>query len=342
MTETETESLPPPVQCPSCGEMNPYERITLSTGRVVLAHPPVKLLEPPVGGEEDNMVACPSCQDKTREVAIDRMLRRRMKRANVPERIHMFSFKSLRQQRPDEGDEQFRSRIWSMNYAYGVMRYDLQQVRTCLAWVRYMKGQLDALEDKPNKGMGLYIHGPVGTGKSTLAAVLASELVKGGQHRPLSAEDYARGLADKWGDSYHNTRELVRHYETPGRPVAWTADKVYGVKWFNESELLRRERLSWKGDQTPLYKAMTFRGVVVLDDLDSEGSDGTSVKPFAATAIERMICLRYDRRLPTIIVSNTHPDQLVDRGYGDRVYSRISETLEPVFISAGGPDWWRR
>lgn len=334
---------PNPVVCPWCGEINEFQEYVRESGRVIWAHPSVKQLEPPVGSDEDNPTACPSCEDQARRQAHKDLVIRRLRHGGVPERCLGFSIDSLQWHDGYEHDHDFRERVWASPHWYGVTCSDAEAVRTCVDWTRYMKGDSDerGMTGPKKAGAGLFIHGAVGTGKSLLASILCSELVKGGTIREVGQEEYATHLATKWKVSYESALLEVRASTTEGKPAAYTAHRTYGVRWYSESELLRREKLSWKGDQTPIYKAMKYKGVVVLDDLDSEAGTSKGAREFAATAIERMICLRYERRLPTIITSNTHPDHLVERGYGKRVLSRVQEVYESVPLTGNGHTWRR-
>ena len=192
---------------------------------------------------------------------------------------------------------------------------------------------------RKKRGASLFIYGEVGVGKSLLASILLSELVRGGHKTPADEFDYADFLAEKWGVSFDSAYKQIEASRCGDRPVAWTAENTYNVLWLHEQELLRRESLSWKGDAQPLYRAMRHRGPVCIDDFDSDGA-GKGPREWAVRAIERAISLRYDKRLPLIISSNSSPEQ-VRESYGERVYSRLKEVCEFVYLTGGGYEWRR-
>jgi len=332
---------PEPMVCPWCGIEHDFEPYRLSNGRMIWAYPPVKKLEPPVGSDEDNPVACPSCKDHARAEAERKLIFKRLRIAGVSDRCVEKALSPFVYQKKDEHDSHFEERIRNTPGSYGVAKSDAESINQCLEWVRYMRGIKDAHGWKgPTKpGFGLFIHGPVGVGKTLLIAMLCAELVRGGGWREVGAEELADARSKEWGKSYENALQEIHLSAIDGRPAAYSRERVFGVRHYSESELLRREKLSWQGDKMPIYNAMKYQGVVVLDDFHSEGANTKGAKEFAATAFERIVMMRYERRLPMIISSNANPAKLVSLGYGKRVASRINEVYQSIPLRNNGNSW---
>ena len=91
-----------------------------------------------------------------------------------------------------------------------------------------------------------------------------------------------------------------------------------------------------------------------MDDFHraASGKDGRA-SSFNAEVLEKFICARYNKRLPTIITSNLNPQcrtkengkidkaypGLAGSGYGQRVQRRVDEIYETVWINANGQRW---
>ena len=342
-----TEEEPDPIVCPSCGTRQRWTRFERH-GRMIWAYPPVKKLTPPVGSDEDgeNPYACPECEERTREGALQRMISRRLAACGVPERFRGYSMQRVAYQGPRETDERFRLRVRGQDGVYGVGVFDREAWETCMGWVKYMKGGSTKVRgmtgpQRHMRGASLYIHGPVGVGKTLLSVVLLSELVKGGVQIPVDDMDYADHLSEKYGISTEAAMKEVMAAKIDGRPIAWTSERSYSPRFISSSELIALETLSWKGNPSPLYRFTKHKdGPLVIDDFDSEGGPGQKPREFVVRCMERLIHYRHARRLTTIITSNSSPD-LVRENYGERVASRMREIYEPIELTGGGDEWRR-
>tara|TARA_R110000744_G_scaffold293382_1_gene403778 strand:- start:1228 stop:2277 length:1050 start_codon:yes stop_codon:yes gene_type:complete len=345
--ESITGKEPDPVMCPSCGtkqRWTEYER----RGRMIWAYPPVKRLTPPVGSEEEgeNPLACPVCEEETRDLAVKKLISRRLAMSGVPERFRGYTLDRAVYQENGEHPSDFRLRVRGEEGVYGVCHEDHEAFRSCLQWVQYMKGGKSKLRGiqgpkRHKRGASLYIHGPVGVGKTLLAVVLLSELVKGGHKVPVSESDYAEHLSAKSGVSLESAMKDVEASRCEGRPIAWTAERSYTAKFIEEGDLIAAETLSWKGNPSPLFRFTKHRGgPVVIDDFDSDGGGQKGPREFVVRSLERVIQYRHSRRLTTILTSNTPPGKIREV-YGDRVASRLREVYEPIQLTGGGDEWRR-
>lgn len=188
---------------------------------------------------------------------------------------------------------------------------------------------------------GVLLHGPVGTGKSQVAAVAASQLLQvGAAHRvewgPDALLPDGRRRYPTWA-AYERARRARRN-------VGYTRPRSVPVAWHNEAELLRREQLSWKADGLPLFYAVRSPGVLVLDDLGASSSRvGNDGQPgpgptWAVECVEKLICARYDAELPMLVTTNLHPDDL-PVVLGKRAASRLRDMCHPF---EWGGETWRR
>lgn len=148
---------------------------------------------------------------------------------------------------------------------------------------------------------GLYIHGPVGTGKTHIAYAIAKEVFK-----------------------------TVRK-NTDGVAVSQSVELGTFV---NASELFAEMRRDmdkdWTNKTEPLEKLMETRKIIIIDDIGAE-------KPSEWVSEQFYLLLnhRYNEILPTIFTSNLSLPQLEER-LGDRTVSRIVGMCDVVKL--GGED----
>lgn len=244
------------------------------------------------------------------ELEVEREVRARLQAADIPEPLWRFRLESNRVlvQRNNEPIEDFQARVRADNrLGVATVNYDaLVRVRD---W-------------SPPKS--LLLHGPPGTGKTTVMAAIARKLLTSepDEHVDLPVANYVDPLAE----SYARSRGLHRAVSRVGVPQ---------VVYHRVDELVRRETLKLRGlDPHPQVDAAKVR-ILLLDEL------GLSERPTEAEArlVERIICYRHDRGLCTVLATNRTWDELATGGrplYGKRVADRLRDATE---VALGGPSW---
>lgn len=159
---------------------------------------------------------------------------------------------------------------------------------------------------------GLYIHGPVGTGKTYIAYAIKHYLENG--------EAYI-GSAGGSGASDGNAGGGGGGTVKPRR-----------IQFYNATELLADIRHDF--DATDPFskkhvadRILESRQLLIIDDLGAE-------KPseWVAETLYRIINHRYEHELPVVITSNLSLDQLAQR-LGDRTASRLAELCEVIELT---------
>lgn len=172
----------------------------------------------------------------------------------------------------------------------------------------------------------LLLSGPIGAGKSLLAACICNEITS-----VLRYEITQAGLALATSQGQF---ALARSQRQPVDPDAHQAlaETERGLRgklerecpeWLSVPSLLGRLRREIGADERPaaadVEHAMKTRGPLVLDDLGAERPTEWT----AATLFE-ISSERYDRTARTIVTSNRSADELVAAGYG-RMVSRLAD-----------------
>lgn len=248
------------------------------------------------------------------EILAERQLRGRILGAGIPEPLvcHALRRDLITEQTVGESIEDFRARVFQLRRKAPVLGVALDQVSAYRALVQWKPPQW------------LVLHGPPGTGKTTLLAALARRLL----HQPPERRE---------------TRE--------GRPVVVRAVR-HAVEYHRLDELVARERAKLKGlDGAPTVDVAKVgvsreqdgeawvssydpRSVLMLDEL------GLSPTPHWSEVllVERVINYRADNGLCTVVVSNRDLDELVGPGciYGWRVGDRLKGALA---VALTGDSW---
>lgn len=161
---------------------------------------------------------------------------------------------------------------------------------------------------------GLYIHGPVGTGKTYIAYAIKHYLENGEAHIGSAGGSGASG-----GNAGGGGGGTV-----PAKPRR--------LQFYNATELLADIRHDF--DATDPYakkhvadRILESRNLLIIDDLGAE-------KPseWVAETLYRIINHRYENELPVVITSNLSLDQLAQR-LGDRTASRLAELCNVVELT---------
>jgi DNA replication protein DnaC len=274
---------PAPVVC-RCGEEWPWTWFvpvvngTTYSGRWAAAqHDPCRLCAP----------ADPALQR-------EHDLQGRLERSGFPTRLTTYTLepKGLVQQRPNEGHDAFRERVKSTpGCVLGVSVSQVQSYRQLIGW---------------RPPTGLVLHGPPGTGKTTVMAALARKLASVGEDEWVKGPTGRRTLrrAPSWAVEYHRLDDVVD-----------------------------RERVKMRGlDESPLKDVARTSAVLFLDEL------GLKPKPteFEATLVERIVGYRSEHGLCTVVATNRDywevagDDSIYGRRTGDRLrqYTDVPMTGE--------------
>lgn len=181
----------------------------------------------------------------------------------------------------------------------------------------FAKQDLEAILE----GNGLFLHGPVGTGKTHLAV--------------SSVHEIAAQNADKFGYKVNDSESMFYEesklmYQYPGRLVGF----------INVTDLLTTLQESYSGEERAKIKAVNMLhrakvdDIVILDDLGA-------MKPSAwvETQLYNLIDIRYRMQRPMIFTSNCKIKEIEEQ-VGPRIVSRILEVTEGIHVI--GPDYRKK
>lgn len=169
--------------------------------------------------------------------------------------------------------------------------------------------------DKIRSGLGLYLFGKYGTGKTHLTVATVRALME-------STPDLFGARQDESSTIYDPSREDYRGLYCSFFSVVELLDL-----WKPGSDF-KKQRGDW------LFHRAKSDDLVVLDDLGAEkASEWTGDRLYA------VVDARYRNQKATIFTTNCSEKELVDNGYG-RIVSRIFEMTEQVPVL--GPDHRRK
>lgn len=293
---------PPPLRC-TCGAEWPYSwYVPRRHGRVY----PGRWAAPSVR-------PCQLCATPP-EVLAERELRGRLLAAGIPDPLVIYGLERehLVQQRPGEPEDSFRHRVAEERTRAPVLGVGIAQTaayRAVMAW-------------RPPQW--LILHGPAGTGKTTILAGLARRLLR-----------------------VQPETRTERH----GRPcVVRTQRRI--VEYHRVDEILGREQVKLRGlDDSPTRDVARVghrvvsdgertvheldpMAVLMLDELGLDERPGQAERRL----VERILCYRHDHGLCTVIATNRGVHELVGDAsiYGRRVGDRLRTALTVALL---GESW---
>lgn len=270
---------------------------------------------------------CERCQDGVERDQTERSLLARQKRAGVPERFRSYRMDVFVTQDGGEPSAEFRRRVM------------LAHRPTIGVAAGNGSAFIDLHDWDPAKRLGVFLHGPVGVGKSLLCAAMATKMLGSGD------EEWKVRTDEEMRSAFGESVDIPAMRRASRDRYLLRYSSSMEVFCTTEAELVRRQELSWSKDKDPLGRACEVP-LLLLDDLGTSPMNSAKQADYVTSQIERLICGRYDRNLPTFITSNVSWNALMNTGhskpgrYGFRVGDRLAQMMGAVHLLGG--ESWRR
>lgn len=176
---------------------------------------------------------------------------------------------------------------------------------------------------------GLYIYGPVGTGKTYAAYGIYKRWE---EDRKKEEDEIERIKIENQPQSGMRVRENGESYYFEDVETAERREKLLSelpkvrpsMRFENVSEMLYHVRRGFKDNSEYQDVILTSNRVFILDDIGVE-----KVTEFVEEFMYLFINKQYEKVFPVVITSNLPLSQLAEK-IGDRVVSRIKEMCEIV------------
>ena len=245
---------------------------------------------------------------------------RLQKQARIPLKLRGYRIDRFLTQDRNECADDFQQRVRRNGDALGIYSANAELSLFLQDW-------------KPKRYQSLLLHGPQGCGKTLLCCAWANSQLANTDSRvevDPKIDQRLEALPEAAG-AFARYRGLHKRH---------SGERVYPVSCVTEAALVHEERLSWKGNQSPLLK-VSRRFVLILDELMA-----LRRLEWAVDYIEKLVCYRYDRGLPMLITTNADPGEgcwgdRVAAYYGDRVAGRLVEMVGDRAWFVSGPSWRR-
>lgn len=270
---------------------------------------------------------CAVCKLRGEREEARRELDRRQEAAGIAPVHREYSWGLRILQDDDEPWVDFAHRVRLTPGAVGVAEEDVLSSQALREW-------------EPGHG-SVYLHGPVGSGKSLWVAATLSKLIaptEGSVVEMGRDQLIDRGMAPQ---AAARAEELgLNKFVVPG------GLQLYQCLQIDEEEVVRRVSLSWKGDPVPLLGIARVQ-VLAYDDLGTVLLGGSQkMRELARTCIARLLDLRWRERRPMLFTSNRTLDEVcdaLDRKSADRLRQIVSAEVPlrgvPPELVAKGISW---
>jgi DNA replication protein DnaC len=300
---------PPAKQCKGCGVDLPF---VWWHGRG------------PIGPRWTFPKPCAKCEYMGQIRAASTEMQRRQEASGIPvkHRRHRWAWTVL--QDPKESWATFAAAVRAHEGGtprIGIARADAETANALRRW-------------EPAHG-SMYLHGPVGSGKSLWCAARVTDLLEPTEEGEVELgelELVERGVPESMAPIYVATGR--NRFRKPG------GLQTYGVQFVDEEEIVRRQQLAWAGDRVPLL-GIARADVLVYDDLGAVlvGGMGKS-RELAARCVAQLVDLRWREERPMLITSNRPLEDLASGDHLDRrTVDRLHEMIgDRQFAMVGVPE----
>jgi hypothetical protein len=234
---------------------------------------------------------CPACQAAEEASEREAWVERGLRACGLPRRLQGYSLDRTASPMVDESIVMFGRRLeYQRPRVLGVVPQNEWLISELRRWTR--------------RSPWLYLQGPVGTGKSTLAAALAE--------RALRA-----------GSSVAYMPELELFAQLRGEVAAMPRGRSRGG------------RAAPQAPRSPLVDRLAGVDLLILDDL----GQAESRTAFVDDCLDLIVCRRYDAEAPTVLTSNWDLAELGEILRNERLQSRLFQACRGRQKTLEGYDW---